>query len=358
MSCNDNTQFVSAADARKNGRNNPIIFGEICAIQTAILSAIDEKKLEVIVNDNSPMTKINEILDVFVTNGGSGYSVFQATATVSHPTGVGAAVIPVVTGSVITDFVISASGSGYEPIVPVADTSGQGNGNAEIQLIENNGMLVQANIIVGGTGYVAGFSIPVVHPDGVNAHVQISTVDGAGAITGVSIINPGQNYDTVVATIQINHPVGLGFNGIANVTNGQVNGVTITNAGAGYADLQPTAVATGTAGSGAELSVTISAGMVVAVNVLQGGSGYDELTGVTISDYLTGTGSGATAVAQVDTSITNSLDYYMVWSGQTTDRAISDQLDQVTKYFQKLGYDIRIEVNPDTQNSIMWHIYW
>lgn len=358
MACKDNTQFVSAADARKNGRNNPIIFGEICAIQNAILLAIDEKKLEVTVNDNSPMTKINEILDVFVTNGGSGYSIFQATATISHPTGAGASVIPVVTGSVITDFVISAPGSGYEPIRPEIDATGQGNGNAEIQLIENNGMIVQANIIYGGTSYAAGFALPVSHPTGSNANIQISTVDAGGTITGISIINPGQNYNTIVATVQVNHPVGNGFEGIVEVVNGQVTNVVIASEGIGYADLKPTAVATGTAGSGAELEVTVSAGMVVAINVIQGGSGYNELTGVTISDYFTGPGTGATAIPQVDTSVSNSLDYYMVWSGQTTDRAISDQLDQVVKYFQKLGYDIKIEVNPNTQNSLQWHLMW
>jgi hypothetical protein len=51
-----------------------------------------------------------------------------------------------------------------------------------------------------------------------------------------------------------------------------------------------------------------------------------------------------------------STDYYSVWSGATTDRAKADQLSQVTKYFQNLGYAIDLQANPATNKTLQWVI--
>lgn len=51
-----------------------------------------------------------------------------------------------------------------------------------------------------------------------------------------------------------------------------------------------------------------------------------------------------------------STSYYSVWTGVTTDRAKSDQLSQVAKYFENLGYAIDLQSNPATNKTLQWII--
>ena len=357
MSCINDTQFLSASDARRGGRNNSVIFQEICGIQQAILTAIDDKKFEVIVSDDTPMTAVNEILSVTVTNVGSGYSTFEASAVIDHPNGTGATLDPILTAGTITGFTITAGGTGYEPIAVLADATSLGNGAADIQIIQSAGVIVAANIILPGLNYFVGSAIPLVHPNGVNGVVTITNIDISGAITEVTVSNGGTGYETIVGDIIVTHPEGAGFAAIPDTTSGILTGVVILDGGLGYADLAPTATITGT-GSGAILDVVMTSSQITAINVIEGGAGYDDTTEVAIIDAPTGTGIDATALALVDTLEYNSIQYYNVWQNLETSVELTDQLDAVAKYFQKLGYNIRIEVNTTTSNTIQWHIFW
>ena len=52
----------------------------------------------------------------------------------------------------------------------------------------------------------------------------------------------------------------------------------------------------------------------------------------------------------------DSVAYYNVWSGTTADRAKSDQMNQVIKYFQNLGYTIERLKNTTTNKNLKWVI--
>ena len=53
-----------------------------------------------------------------------------------------------------------------------------------------------------------------------------------------------------------------------------------------------------------------------------------------------------------------SVDYYTVWQGTTTDRATQNQMEQVTKHFQNLGFKIERLTNSSTNRTFKWYIYW
>ena len=53
-----------------------------------------------------------------------------------------------------------------------------------------------------------------------------------------------------------------------------------------------------------------------------------------------------------------SKSYFNVWSGVATDRAKTDQMSQVIKYFQGLGYQIERQTNTSTTNTFKWIITW
>lgn len=52
----------------------------------------------------------------------------------------------------------------------------------------------------------------------------------------------------------------------------------------------------------------------------------------------------------------DSVSYYNVWSGTTTDRAKTDQMNQVIEYFKNLGYTIERLKNTTTNKNIKWVI--
>lgn len=75
--------------------------------------------------------------------------------------------------------------------------------------------------------------------------------------------------------------------------------------------------------------------------------------------------SGATATAKVGLTVgvytvsdPTSVSYYNAWQGVTTDRAISEQISSVEKYFNNLGYRIQKLAHPQTGKTFIWNLYW
>ena len=54
----------------------------------------------------------------------------------------------------------------------------------------------------------------------------------------------------------------------------------------------------------------------------------------------------------------SSTDYYDVWQGTATDRGKNNQMEQVIRHFQNLGYKIERTVNINTNSTLQWNIYW
>ena len=52
----------------------------------------------------------------------------------------------------------------------------------------------------------------------------------------------------------------------------------------------------------------------------------------------------------------SSVSYYNVWNGTATDRAKSDQMNQVMEYFKNLGYTIDRLKNTTTNKNLKWVI--
>ena len=59
-------------------------------------------------------------------------------------------------------------------------------------------------------------------------------------------------------------------------------------------------------------------------------------------------------------SLTNptSVSYFEVWQGTTADRALQNQMEEVIREFNNLGYKIERLTNTLTNRTIKWYIYW
>ena len=53
-----------------------------------------------------------------------------------------------------------------------------------------------------------------------------------------------------------------------------------------------------------------------------------------------------------------SVSYFDVWQGTTSDRALQNQMEEVIREFNNLGYKIERLTNSSTNRTFKWYIYW
>jgi hypothetical protein len=380
-SCNGNNGFPSASDAKKLARNNSVIWAEICAIQQAILTATsgceyDETAMQcfnnggdfcVIVGGQTPMSYRSAVSDVNVTVPGQDYFPVVATATITHPIGTGAtADVTVSDSGVVTGFTVTAGGTDYDPIVATADFTTLAGSGAVVTLIvdETTGAITDTVIVNAGVNYLVGEVIPVSHLTGTGAVLEIQSVGSGGEIQTIAITDGGQDYQTIVAEVTVNHPTGLGFEGLVQVALGSVVGITVIDGGLLYNDLLPTILIEDITGNGAGAEtvtdVGLTLGELVDVIVTAGGANYSSDTTGTVVPAPTSSGADAEVEVVIDLNPfnTNPRDYYLSLIGQLDDCGIKDQIEQVLAYFRDLGYVIEAQVDPETGSTIRWEVCW
>ena len=59
-----------------------------------------------------------------------------------------------------------------------------------------------------------------------------------------------------------------------------------------------------------------------------------------------------------DDGLPDSHMYYMAHIDKTTKSVYSDQLAYVEKYFADLGYNVQLQINPSTMQTLQWAISW
>lgn len=374
--------FLKASDVRALAQDNMLLWTEICGIQKAILEAsslcsIPGGQFETIINDGTPMTWVSGIASITVTAGGTGYAPVVATAVVTPPfdptPNIGDAILtPVVTAGVVTSFIINNPGDKYAPAITTLSITTAGGVGADLDPIILDGVIVSVNILNAGTGYVPGESIVASNPAGTGSGfvASVSSVGAGGEITGITIASNGTQYQTRFATIDVDHPTGVNFEGVVQ-TNlaGEITGIGIPpqGSGTGYFPLLPTAyiIDNESTGTGAILAITeadIVAGEIQTINVVQTGFGYSQDVDVIITPALTSAGVNATAEATIAADPhgygTLAPLYYEVLNGQSSNRVLQAQIEFVKDYFTGLGYNIRPQVNPNTGYTLQWWVIW
>lgn len=304
--CKVPSSFMSASQARDMARDKSTIFGEISAIQQAILSATSlctptGGKFCTTVAGNTPMTFISHISEVEVTNGGSGYNPVPASVSFYHPdplldyTVADASASAVVANGAISSITITAGGSGYTPVIAQTTIQSTLGSGATLALDIVAGEILSATVIDAGNQYADGDVVVVSHPTGTGASLVVSqTGSPTGTVVTVTVINGGIGYQPIQPRVEINHPYGVNFNGIPQVNGlGEIIGVTITNAGIGYQTLLPILTVDDVYGHSAEFLVNVTAGAVTSVDVLDGGVGYTNAAVGIINPIIPFAGTGA-----------------------------------------------------------------
>lgn len=341
--CTPGTGFPNSGLMGQLALNHPVIWEEICKIQQAILAAASQcqpggGQMCTTVGGNTPMTFIDGVLEVLVTNGGTSsipnYEGILATAgqtvvntivntvPISNNTsylivfvnGVmqmeGALLNYTVTGANQITFTYALALNDIIAVYSYATGVSFGGGSgyyedtpavkfippvgvippilATATLTTNGGNILSVNMVTNGSGYQpVPSTLAVSSVLGAGAILE-PLVNAAGQIVNVNIVNGGLNYtvlDTITATRAILPNIAY-VNAVFQIT-----AVTITGAIASIAILTP--------GSGYEDSVT-TVEIVSTLNPLlpypAGGSFigtvFTDIVGAVTGVSVSNTGSG------------------------------------------------------------------
>lgn len=215
-----NCSFISATEARNIARNISLIWSEICEVQTQILASIDANLYSVIVNNGTPFTATGAILSAIVTAGGTGYDPVVATATIdaNGTLGNGAVLTPIVTGTTITGFIITSGGGGTLQSATMAANGSGYSLNDTLTLVGGTGTAATAT--VSSVGVVdaqteadydgAGSNGTFVGGDGVGgtAHVALDILTMSDGST-ITVDSVDGNGDIVTFTVLTPSTAGL-----------------------------------------------------------------------------------------------------------------------------------------------------
>ena len=61
---------------------------------------------------------------------------------------------------------------------------------------------------------------------------------------------------------------------------------------------------------------------------------------------------------EVNTGTATGKSYYEVWQGSVTDRAKQQQMDEIIRYFENLGYKIQRRSNTVSSKTFDWYVFW
>ena len=240
--------------------------------------------------------------------GGSGYHAATTTITFSAPelvSGITAEGYPVIIDGVITEIVVSNSGSGYlnPPTVTIIDTDVDPGVNAEAVAIIGRFTILDINITNAGSGYLYAPTVTITG-DGVQA-AATATI-GTSSITSISIDEAGSGY---LYPPTVTFAGGLDAAANATIGTSSIASVSIDNPGSGY--LNAPTVTIGGSGSNATVDAEIGTFSIESITLTGEGSGYLYAPTVTIN----GDGSDATVDATIGGSSITSISIDEAGSG-------------------------------------------
>jgi subtilisin-like proprotein convertase family protein len=256
------------------------------------------------------VSKINgRVTALTLVNGGTGYTV-APTVTIGAPDlpgGVQATATAIVADGVVTRLVIDQVGSGYSR-APAVTFSGPGTGAAATAAIL--GSIVEIELISSGDRYANPPSNPpTVTILGGNGRARATATVVDGEVTGITVIDGGDNYSVDGSTVRIalpptipNDPRRATAEPVFDASGTRITGFAITYAGEGYGIRPNVTIAPPTPRGPAVLApAVVSGGSITSIAVSASGYGYTAPPAVWISPPARSTaGDQATAVATID----------------------------------------------------------
>jgi len=224
-------------------------------------------------------------------------------------TGSGATAHAVVSGGVVTNFVVDNTGTSPYT-TPVATITPVGSGATAGTVVLDTNKVISIGVTTGGSGYVGTPTVSITGGSGTSA--TATSVLSGGVVQSITVTNGGSGYTSApTATIV---PVGSGAVAVVTINNGRVTALTPTAIGTGYGTgaAAPNVIISGP-GVGAQVTANVVGGSVTSYTVTSGGSGYTTIS-ATVLDFS----SPTLTVSSISGTFTAGMNLQGVTSGATT----------------------------------------
>ncbi len=232
----------------------------------------------------SAAVALGKIQMIIITSAGSGYTA--PVVNITDTTGTGAAATAYMN---VSGFTITNPGSLYTsaPSVTLSGGGGSATANATINV-------TGIHLTAGGSNYTAAPSVTITDSAGTPA--VAAAASATMNVTGITVTNVGAGYNATPTVSITDSGAGTGATATATL---KVTSLNLTNAGSGYTSAPAVTISAPVSGTQATANATVNVSGIVLTNA---GSGYATVPGVTITDS---TGTGATAaVTSINRTIT------------------------------------------------------
>jgi len=283
---------------------------------TVTISAPPVGGVQAVASAVTAMTPSGIVQSGSVTAGGAGYTSAPtvtltggggsgATATASFIAATGAPVASVTLGS--------PGGQCYSSAPAVAFSGGGGTGATATAVLASTQSCIQGWNVIGSCSARKGTTVAGVGVTGGGGSGFSGTITfkpGTGAVTSVSLQNPGTGYTSVPLTSPVVFSSGAACPGLTLSANlgYLVQSVSVTTGGSNYTSAPTVSLASGAGTTATAPSATSTlgappagAGTITAISIVTGGTGYTTAPLVT---FTGGGGAGAVATTSLGTTFT------------------------------------------------------
>ena len=227
------------------------------------------------------------VRDVFVIDGGSGYSELDPPRLRISNCGAPlreAVLQPVIQNGRIASVKVLDPGEGYDPFRIEIKTEGLGYGakakailweedqyTVDGQLIAPAGSIQYIQMLSNGDNYFKDPTTVTVKGGG-GSGAELRAVNGL--VTGLSLEAPGANYELGDINLVINGGGGQGATGVADIDQfGIVKTINVTSPGE-FFESPPVILLNGGGGGGARAAANVVLGSITSIDILDPGGGY------------------------------------------------------------------------------------
>lgn len=250
---------------------------------------------------------LTSLTGLTLTNGGSAY-VFAPAVSFTGGGGSGATAEVEISGGSIISIWLTNGGTGFTSAPTVVFTPVGEDATAEVQISDRG--LASIQVDGGGSFYdiLNPPDIQITGGGGTGAVAVVTDTDLSGAITQISVTNPGTGYtDLPIVTIIDGSHGASGSGATASATaleSFSITGLTVSTGGTNYVTA-PTITITDSNlnGTGATATAHVSGGAVDSISLTAPGSGFTGSVIVTFSGGRAGSGAAATALLQETTAV-------------------------------------------------------
>ena len=213
------------------------------------------------------------------------------------------------TGTITGISIVQSGGSGYSTsdTISIGSPNITGNERATATVsVSAQGAVQGITVTKAGKGYTSAPAVTITSSAGGTNATATATLNSDGGVASIAVDSGGSNYDFTTTTIAIENPQSGGLQATASITSvdgsGAITGVSLTQVGSGYTSKPQIGVTTGgaaaTVGTG---TIDISAGSATVAGV---GTSFTSELAVGNALFIADNAIGYVDAIASDTSLT------------------------------------------------------